>query len=502
MKKPSFLIYILLSFININSKSDISKNEIFKKIKNSVVQIWSNCLEMDFLRPYKILKDEQFSGTGFFIDSDGHIITNFHVIKDAKSVFITVEKFGQKKLEASIIGIFPDLDIALLKLDDKEYTIKHRNIFAKNNFLTLGDSDLLYPSNTVIALGYPLGERTLKITVGEIAGLSYMFEKPFIHITAPINPGNSGGPLINKKGEIIGINTAIMANSQNIGYAIPINIVKNFLPQLKSKKIVHANFLGIVTNNANDTLCKLTNNPYPGGRFINNIIKNSKAEEIDLKIGDILYSIEIDNHTYIIDEYGDIKTKSVANQFIPYHQLILTTKPDQDIKIVVYRNGEKIEKIFNFKNNKNEPIRYIYPYFEPEEFDYEIIGGLVFMQFRANHLQFFENNLDLQYYYKYKKNKKMIIITDIIPGSIFYINNCLYPGDIIHYINNQKINTLEDLRKVILNLNKDENSILSIKTKTGKFTAENINKILENEENLSKKFNFPISNIVKQLINK
>lgn len=226
-----------------------------KLSKNAVVQIRVSHAPFNWTEPYKSSTPVSEAGSGFFIDEEGHILTNFHVVDQAKSIQVFVPAMGQKPMDAHIIGVCPEVDLAYLKLDD-EGIKSMKALLKKIPYLELGDSDMLFPTEPVLALGYPLGQRYLKSTVGVIAGRDFMHGCSYIHITAPINPGNSGGPLLNLLGKVVGINSAIMIGSQNIGYIVPIYEAQVLLKDLKQQKLVRKPQAGFLYNQTTDEHAK------------------------------------------------------------------------------------------------------------------------------------------------------------------------------------------------------------------------------------------------------
>jgi serine protease Do len=190
------------------------------------------------------------AGTGFIIDADGSILTNQHVIDRAER--ITVKLSDGRSFRARVIGADADTDIALIKIDGQ----------AGLPVATLGDSDTLRMGEWVCAIGNPLGYEH-SVTVGVV---SYLGRKLFdaslddyIQTDAAINYGNSGGPLINARGEVIGINSAISSRANNIGFAVPINGAKAILPQLRATGHVARGYLGVALKNVDeDFRCRMS----------------------------------------------------------------------------------------------------------------------------------------------------------------------------------------------------------------------------------------------------
>ena len=178
-------------------------------------------------------------GTGFVIHADGYVLTNHHVVGGAQDIQISLE--NGSRYEAEVVGSWQPLDVALLK-----FTPKERLVAA-----SLGDSDHLAIGEWVVAIGNAMGLNHT-VTAGIVSAKGRREVQPgrepmmanFIQTDASINPGNSGGPLISTRGEVIGINTAINAAGQGIGFAVPINMVKTILPQLATGKVKRA-YLGV-----------------------------------------------------------------------------------------------------------------------------------------------------------------------------------------------------------------------------------------------------------------
>lgn len=178
--------------------------DVQKKVKDTVIQVYTHAIEYNWLEPYKTPEQGESCGTGFFINPKGDFITNYHVIAQGTSIEIQIPSFGLERFDVSIIGVAPERDIALLTLT-KESREKIVKKIGKVPYLVLGDSDRILRSQEVLALGYPLGQTRLKSTLGIVSGRERM--GGFIQITAPLNPGNSGGPALNTNGDVIGINS-------------------------------------------------------------------------------------------------------------------------------------------------------------------------------------------------------------------------------------------------------------------------------------------------------
>lgn len=222
-------------------------------------------------------------GTGFIIDSAGLILTNNHVVADADEIKINfTEALDEKPTDGEVIGRDPELDIALIRVKTSR----------KLEALPLGDSEAMQVGEYVMAVGNPFGQGH-SVTHGIVSAkgrLSPDFPlASYLQTDAPINPGNSGGPLLNLRGEVIAINNAIDARAVGIGFAIPIDVVKKILPQLKSKGTVTRGFIGVLVNELNpDVAEKLGVSKDLRAPFATHVYPGEPAEKAGLKPYDVI----------------------------------------------------------------------------------------------------------------------------------------------------------------------------------------------------------------------
>ena len=217
-------------------------------------------------------------GSGFIISPDGFILTNFHVVRNAKDIKVTLLD-GRSK-EATLVGSDEITDIALIKVDGEGLPSA-----------VLGDSDKLEVGDWVIAIGNPFGlSRTVTAGIVSAKGreLGAGPYDDFIQTDAPINPGNSGGPLYDTDGNVVGINTAINPAGQNIGFAIPINIARIIMGDLKEHGKVVRGWLGAGAQAITPELAEALHLKEPIGLVITSVEKDSPAEKAGLKTGDVI----------------------------------------------------------------------------------------------------------------------------------------------------------------------------------------------------------------------
>lgn len=226
------------------------------------------------------------AGSAFFISADGLALTNNHVVANAEKIFVFTD--DRTRYEAKVVGRDPATDLALIKVQGK-------GPFA---FLPLGDSDTLRVGEWVMAVGNPLGIGQT-VTVGVVSGkgrtlnlsrTTMSFEN-FIQTDAAINRGNSGGPLINLKGEVVGINTAMNAGAENMGFAVPVNTAKAILPQLKEKGKVVRGYLGVNITDVTAEAQEAFGLPSREGALVHEVVDGSPADKAGLKHGDVIVGV-------------------------------------------------------------------------------------------------------------------------------------------------------------------------------------------------------------------
>ncbi len=271
--------------------------------------------------------DQTVSGSGFFISDQGYVLTNNHVVEGTNALVIVLADGTQEK--ATVVGTDPYSDIAVLKADGKVPAV------AK-----LGNSDVLKPGDTAIAIGSPLGDFKNTVTVGVISatgrsidsGQGYQIEG-LIQTDAAINQGNSGGPLVDLAGEVIGINTLIVRNTgtgavaEGLGFAIPINTAQAVATQILQKGYFSHPYLGISYQPIAPDIASAYNLPVQWGVYVTRVAPNSPASQAGLKEGDIITHI------------GNITIDETHS----YIDALYTYKPGDQITVEFVRNGQNVK---------------------------------------------------------------------------------------------------------------------------------------------------------------
>ncbi len=234
------------------------------------------------MQPKPQYRREKSLGSGFIISKDGYILTNDHVVRDAET--IKVKLSNDKVYDGRVVGSDPKTDLAVVKISYSEDL----------PVAVLGDSSKLEVGQWAIAIGNPFGlSRT--VTVGVVSatgrtGMGIETYEDFIQTDAAINPGNSGGPLLNVYGEVIGINTAIVAAGQGIGFAIPINMAKQIIPQLVKKGSVSRGWLGVSIQPVTEELARSFGLKQAQGALVSEVMAGGPAAKAGVKQGDVIIS--------------------------------------------------------------------------------------------------------------------------------------------------------------------------------------------------------------------
>ena len=272
-------------------------------------------------------------GSGVIIDSRGYVLTNWHVVEKAAGIVISTEE--ENEFNADLVGADPKSDLAVLKIDSKE----------SFSSIPLGVSDNILIGETVIAIGNPFG-LSHSVTTGVVSALHRSIKaneqiyENFIQTDASINPGNSGGPLLNIKGELIGINTAIYSGAEGIGFAIPISTAKRIIDDLLEYGEVHPPWLGISVQDMKPGVAEHFGYKGNHGVIISEIFPGSPADKAGVQPGDIILSL------------SDQKIKSKTS----YKRILGIYTANDTINIKIYRQGSvKTVQI----NASEMPVEYL-----------------------------------------------------------------------------------------------------------------------------------------------
>ena len=297
-------------------KEAMSVVEIVKKVSPATVAVRA---EVSY-SAYGQTGIAEGSGTGFIISEDGYIVTNHHVIDGADSVEVLIP--GQSEyVDAEIIGYDSKTDMAVLQVDASDLP-----------YVEMGDSDLLEVGELAVAIGNPFGDLAGTVTVGVISALDRSISiqgstYSLLQTDASINSGNSGGPLVNSYGEVIGITNAKVSDGEGIGFAIPVNDIKSVIEDLVNNGYVKGRpIIGVSVITVDAGTAEIYG--WPTGAYVREIIEDGAADLAGIEVGDIIIEIEGEK----------IDSAEAVSEIRNDH------KVGDEIKVVIFRDGETIEK--------------------------------------------------------------------------------------------------------------------------------------------------------------
>ena len=379
----------------------------------------------DFERPTE--RQASSLGSGFIIDENGTVVTNNHVISGADDILV---KVGDKEYKAKVVGADPYMDIAVLKMKTND----------KFKTVSFGDSDQARVGDWAVAIGNPFGLGGT-VTAGIISArnrdINLTRYDDFIQTDASINQGNSGGPLFNLKGEVIGINTAIIAPGQSgsigIGFAIPANAASNVISQLLEFGETKRGWLGVRIQEVTKEIAEVEKLTKPKGALVASVGENSPADKAGIKAGDII--LEFDGK--IIETMRNLP------------KVVASTKVGKSVELKIWRNKRSISKRLvigrlessaEFKDKKTKVVK-----------KEEDIESLKITVREINDQDKSLRNLD--------KKTSGVVITDISNRSP--LSNLLKVNDIIIEVQKTAIKSIPDLKRLVDNIfKKGEKTLL------------------------------------------
>ncbi|HSE82043.1 MAG TPA: trypsin-like peptidase domain-containing protein [Gaiellaceae bacterium] len=313
-----------------------SIQQIYEEAGPGVVQVTTSGLAAE--NPFLGQEPSSTLGSGFVVDRDGYLVTNYHVIENAQEVEVNFS--GDDRVPATVVGSDPSTDLAVLKIDAQARALTP---------LPLGNSDAVRVGDAVVAIGNPYGlERSA--TAGIVSALQRNITAPngftidkVIQIDAPINRGNSGGPLLNGNGEVIGVNSQIESETGGnvgIGFAVPVNTVREVVSQIKEHgKVEHA-YLGVEMQSITDELAETFRLPVEEGVLVVNVVDGSPADEAGLEGGD--RQVIVDGTSYVLG--GDIVTAANGESMTSPDELrtmIMGMAPGDPLSLEIQRGDSQ-----------------------------------------------------------------------------------------------------------------------------------------------------------------
>lgn len=454
------------------NKTILDFSKVARKAMEAVVQIHAQGFkEYDpnsILDPRKLVPVE-WSGSGFFIKigkKEGFILTNGHVVRNSFSLQAMTLLTSREKFNLELIGLIESLepDIALCKMCDEDF-IKYKKMVKKIPHLELAESNCPNRGMEIKAIGYPLGMEEPNISGGEItnfiSGNEFGLER-LVTDTA-INPGNSGGPSINLDGKVVGINTAIIEDANNIGFITPISYINIVIKNLLEKKKVVLSNLGSIYQKNSEQNSQFLKTKSSAGVILTDIIPGSMLDGAGIKKWDIITQIndfKFDRHGISLEKEGHRKRN--------LYDVIRLIPIEQEVEIKYIKKG--VQKSTKIKTSSNPPSGI------PQR---PILTDNLFIFFKGAIIQ--ELSIELidalllstmepigPYVVKYKSKKPCLVISSILSGSEFEQLD-LKIGDLIEKVCDHQVFTLEGFSKRIKSESKKKTSkFLSLETESGR----------------------------------
>jgi serine protease Do len=394
----------------------------------------------EFFSPFRDFKmpkkwKEQSLGSGVIVSPDGYIITNNHVIEQADEIRVTL--FDKRSFKAKVIGADNKTDVAVVKVDaDNLYAVQW------------GDSDRLQVGEFVLAIGNPYG-LSHTITMGIIsavgrANVGIADYEDFIQTDAAINPGNSGGPLVNTKGELIGINTAIFSRSggyQGIGFAVPSNMARLVMDQLIQKGKVTRGWLGVTIQEITPELSQKFGLKTAKGALVGDVAKGSPAEKAGIKRGDII----LDFNGKKVDDVGNLRN------------MVAQSKVGALVPLTIMRSGKEYAINVMTTELPKDALETV-PGSAPEDTAFEGLAGLNVIELSRE----ISRQLGLP------KDEKGVVVVRVDPGSSVE-DAGMRKGDVIQEIDRKKVFGLADYNRIVGGVRPDDTVLMFVNRGGKKF---------------------------------
>jgi serine protease Do len=354
-------------------------------------------------------------GSGVIVSPDGYILTNNHVVDGATDVRVTLA--DRREYKARVIGTDPKTDIALIKVDASNLPV-----------ITIGDSSKLEVGDAVLAIGNPYGVGQT-VTMGIVSatrrtGLGIEDYEDFIQTDASINPGNSGGALVNDRGELVGINTAILApgsgGNQGIGFAVPVNLARNVMDEIVTHGHVTRSYLGVTVQNVTPSIAKVMGLNGLTGALVSSVAPNSPAAKAGLQTGDVILAM----NDVPIAESNELRMS------------VSIMKPDQTVRLKINRNGKELQVPVVLSEMPGE--RTERASVDKGDSDNNALQGVSVQNLDA----------DTAAQLHLPENTRGVVVTNVDPASQAAAEG-LQRGDVIQEANRQPVANTQDLQRAV-----------------------------------------------------
>lgn len=364
-------------------------------------------------------------GSGVIVSADGYVLTNNHVVDQADTIYVGT--YDGKSYDAKVVGVDPKTDIAVLKIKGSDF-----------DYIQIGNSDNLKAGEIVMAIGSPMSPNLAEtVTQGIVSAtgrsnVGLADYEDFIQTDAAINPGNSGGPLVNLNGELVGLNTAIVSQSggfQGIGFAVPSNMAVGVMKSLISQGKVVRGWLGVTIQDVNQTMAKAMGLKEPMGALVGDVTPDSPADDAGVKAGDVITAID---------------GKTVPNTS-ELRNTVASTPPGTKVQLDVMRDNKEQEITVKLGELPSDT------------------GAIVGSKGVEQELGFSFSTLNSSLAGKYNINSSLsgAVVTSIDQSGIAF-DAGLREGDLIQSADRQRVNTADNLRKILSDKKKGDTILLRV----------------------------------------
>ena len=427
----------------VDSLRDVSSSleRLSRRVHPAVVQIFSSGYSLseedEGGRNTAVVTRQRATGSGVVLSADGYIVTNNHVVSNARTIRVRVaaEMPGRstlqpegKLLDARIVGVDRDTDLAVLKVEKKGMS-----------YLELGDSDTLRQGQIVMAFGNPMGLEN-SVSMGVVSSTARQLKPDdamiYIQTDAPINPGNSGGPLIAINGRVVGINTFILTQSggnEGLGFAIPSNIVKNVYTQIRAEGHVHRSEIGVSVQTITQAMAVSLRLPQDWGVLLCDVEPDEAAEEAGLQIGDIVLTL-------------NGKTMENARQF---EVNLYRYRVGDKVNLEVLRGSSRLTYAVAVTEREDDPQRFA-DMVDPAN---NLVPKLGILGVDIDK-KIAEMLPDLR--------KKYGVVVAARSGESVYSGDALRLGDVIYAVNTEPVTSVDALRKILDTLKDTDPLVLQV----------------------------------------
>jgi serine protease Do len=408
------------------------------RVRQAVVQIYASGYRLsspdETRTEAAAVTRERDTGSGAILSADGYIITNSHVVSNARRVQVRIAAASNgteargKLLDAKVVGLDRDSDLALIKVESSGLP-----------FLEFGDSDQLRQGQLVMAFGSPLGLEN-SVSMGIVSSVARQIKEDdvmaYVQTDAPINPGNSGGPLVNAEGELVGINTFILTQSggsEGLGFAIPSNLVKSIYGQLRQEGHVHRGEIGVVAQTVTPDLAAGLGLARDWGAVLSDVTPDGPADKAGLEVGDLV--LTVDGHS----------VENARRLEVALYRMRL----GQRVALEVKRGDERLTYPVTVVERDDDPQRFA-----------DMVDPIKNMVARLGILGI---NIDAKVSDMFPElRKKYGVVVAARTGQPAYIGDSLEPGDVIYALNQEPVTSVEALKQALNSLKPTDPVVLQV----------------------------------------